>query len=230
MALHAAILAWRAGLPVDLPLLSAASLAHDVGKLGCRGPDLKRIAYLHYYYTWTWLEGQGLEEIGHVAANHSTWDLEFENLPMESLLLIYADFRVRGHRENGREIMGIYSLAESRDMIFSKLADMTPEKQRRYETVYCKLRDFEAFLKDNGVGPDLEDAVLGPTAIKDPALLTSAEARAALARMTFESNVRLMHTITAERSFDRCWRRPAASGPRPRCGRICGCWTNTAPI
>ena len=203
VALHAAILAWRAGLPVDLPLLSAASLAHDVGKLGCRGPDLKRIAYLHYYYTWTWLEGQGLEEIGHVAANHSTWDLEFENLPMESLLLIYADFRVRGHRENGREIMGIYSLAESRDMIFSKLADMTPEKQRRYETVYCKLRDFEAFLKDNGVGPDMEDAVLGPTVIKDPALLTSAEARAALARMTFESNVRLMHTITAERSFDR---------------------------
>ncbi len=102
VALHAAILAWRAGLPVDLPLLSAASLAHDVGKLGCRGPDLKRIAYLHYYYTWTWLESQGLEEIGHVAANHSTWDLEFENLPMESLLLIYADFRVRGHRENGR--------------------------------------------------------------------------------------------------------------------------------
>ncbi len=99
--------------------------------------------------------------------------------------------------------MGIYSLAESRDMIFSKLADMTPEKQRRYETVYCKLRDFEAFLKDNGVGPDMEDAVLGPTVIKDPALLTSAEARAALARMTFESNVRLMHTITAERSFDR---------------------------
>ena len=63
---------------------------------------------------------------------------------MESLLLIYADFRVRGTRVNGKEVMGIYSLSESRDMIFSKLADMTPQKQRRYETVYCKLRDFEA--------------------------------------------------------------------------------------
>ena len=120
VALHAAILARAAGLPVDLPLVSAASLSHDVGKFGCRGADLKRIAYLHYYFTWTWLEEAGLPEIGHVAANHSTWDLEFENLPMESLLLIYADFRVRGHRENGREIMGIYSLAESRDMIFSQ--------------------------------------------------------------------------------------------------------------
>ena len=203
VALHAAILARKAGLPVDLPLVSAACLSHDVGKFGCRGSDLKRTAYLHYYYTWTWLEGAGLEEIGHVAANHSTWDLEFENLPMESLLLIYADFRVRGHRENGREIMGIYSLEESRDMIFSKLADMTPQKQRRYQTVYCKLRDFEAFLKDNGVGVNLEDAALGPKDIKDAALLTAAEARAGLARMTFESNVRLMHTITAEQSFDR---------------------------
>jgi len=88
VALHAGILAQKAGLTVDLPLVSAAALAHDVGKFGCRGEDAKRVPYLHYYYTWTWLEAAGLEEIGQVAANHSTWDLEFENLPMESLLLI----------------------------------------------------------------------------------------------------------------------------------------------
>ena len=170
VALHAAILARAAGLPVDLPLVSAASLSHDVGKFGCRGADLKRIAYLHYYFTWTWLEEAGLPEIGHVAANHSTWDLEFENLPMESLLLIYADFRVRGTRVNGKEVMGIYSLSESRDMIFSKLADMTPQKQRRYETVYCKLRDFEAFLQANGVGADLADTTLKAVSHRDPAL------------------------------------------------------------
>ena len=202
VALHAAILARAAGLPVDLPLVSAASLSHDVGKFGCRGADLKRIAYLHYYFTWTWLEEAGLPEIGHVAANHSTWDLEFENLPMESLLLIYADFRVRGTRVNGKEVMGIYSLSESRDMIFSKLADMTPQKQRRYETVYCKLRDFEAFLEANGVGADLTDTTLEAVPHRDPALLTPREARQALKRMTFESNVRLMHTITTEQSFD----------------------------
>ena len=202
VALHAGILARQAGLPVDLPLVSAASFAHDVGKFGCRGADAKRIPYLHYYYTWTWLEAAGLEEIGHVAANHSTWDLEFENLPMESLLLIYADFRVRGERVNGKEHMRICSLAESRDIIFSKLADMTEEKQRRYRTVYCKLRDFEDYLQAHGVSPDLGQTALEPEQRLDPALQSSEGALQALRRMTFESNVRLMHTITTDRSFD----------------------------
>ena len=42
----------EAGLPVDVPLVSAAALCHDIGKFGCRGADAKRIPYLHYYYTW----------------------------------------------------------------------------------------------------------------------------------------------------------------------------------
>lgn len=66
-----------------------------------------------------------------MAANHSTWDLEFENLPIESLLLIYADFRVRALRdEAGKEFTRIYSLADSYSIILSKLADVTPEKHR----------------------------------------------------------------------------------------------------
>ena len=202
VALHAGLLAQKAGLPVDLPLVSAASFAHDVGKFGCRGANARRIPYLHYYYTWAWLEEAGLEEIAQVAANHSTWDLEFENLPMESLLLIYADFRVRGHRENGREVMEICSLERSRDIIFSKLADMTEEKQRRYRTVYCKLRDFEAFLLAHGVSPELEQTELLPVTGKDPALLSPEEALQGLRQMTFENNVRLMHTITTDRSFE----------------------------
>lgn len=202
VALHAGILARKAGLTVDLPLVSAAALAHDVGKFGCRGEDAKRVPYLHYYYTWTWLDAAGLEEIGQVAANHSTWDLEFENLPMESLLLIYADFRVRGERVNGKEVMRICSLEESRDVIFSKLADMTEEKQRRYRTVYAKLRDFEAFLLAHGVSPDLSSREPEPERHLDPALESAAGALRGLRRMTFESNVRLMHTITTDRSFD----------------------------
>ena len=202
VALHAGILAKKAGLPVDLALVSAASFSHDVGKFGCRGADAKRIPYLHYYYTWTWLEEAGLEEIGHVAANHSTWDLEFENLPIESLLLIYADFRVRGSRVNGKEVMGIYSLQESRDIIFSKLADMTEEKQRRYRTVYCKLRDFEQFLMSHGVSTDLNQTELFPVVQPDPALRSSQEALDGLRQMTFENNIRLMHTISTERTFD----------------------------
>ena len=114
VALHTAILAAKAGVGVDLPLVSAAAFGHDIGKFGCRGDDARRIPYLHYYYTWQWFSEQKMEEIGHVSANHSTWDLEFENLPVESLLLIYADFRVRGTRgEDGKEKICIYTLAEA---------------------------------------------------------------------------------------------------------------------
>ena len=72
-----------------------------------------------------------MEGIAHISANHSTWDLEFENLSVESLLLIYADFRVRGNRENGKEIMRICSLAEAYGVIRSKLSNVTPEKAQR---------------------------------------------------------------------------------------------------
>ena len=144
----------KAGIPVDVALASAAALSHDIGKFGCRGANARRIPYLHYYFTWQWLENHGLPTIANIAANHSTWDLEFENLPGESLLLIYADFRVRGRRaEDGHERVEIFSLAEAYALIFSKLADMTEEKQLRYRTVYAKLYDFEQYLISNGADP-----------------------------------------------------------------------------
>lgn len=107
----------QCGLPVDLPLVAASSLVHDIGKFGCRGQDAKRVPYLHYYYTWEWGARQGLPEIAHIAANHSTWDLEFQNLPLESLLLIYADFRVRGQRRKAGS--GSASIPFPRPMISS---------------------------------------------------------------------------------------------------------------
>ena len=163
IALHTAILAKKAGFPVDLPLVSAAALGHDIGKFGCRGEDLSRIAYLHYYYTWQWFSRHDMEEIGYISANHSTWDLEFENLPIESLLLIYADFRVRGTRAPGeKERMRIYSLKDAYEMIFCKLADMTPEKTLRYQNVYHKLSDFENLLRSRGGSPVLTEPELLP--------------------------------------------------------------------
>ncbi|MFR5422853.1 MAG: HD domain-containing protein, partial [Oscillospiraceae bacterium] len=190
----------EAGLPVDVPLVSAAALCHDIGKFGCRGADAKRIPYLHYYYTWQWLSGHGMEHIAHISANHSTWDLEFENLPVESLLLIYADFRVRGTREGGRETVRIYSLAEAYAMILSKLADVTPEKERRYRTVYTKLRDFESYLHIRGVATEPGPAPQRET--RDPALLTQQEALDALRALTFDHAIRLMHTVSTDASFD----------------------------
>ena len=168
---------------------------------GCRGQDAQRIPYLHYYYTDRWLTEQGLPRIAHIAANHSTWDLEFENLSLESLILIYADFRVRGTRENGREIVRIYDLSESYDMIFSKLYDMTPEKQRRYRTVYYKLQDFERLLIHCGVRTEITAEAPKPLARPNPALLSDRESLDALRELTLENNIRLMYDMSRDVSF-----------------------------
>ncbi len=203
VALHMAKMACKAGIPVDLPLVSGAALGHDVGKFGCRGEDASRIPYLHYYYTWQWFSQLGLEEIGHISANHSTWDLEFENLPIESLLLIYADFRVRGTRnEHGQEHMAIYTLDDAYEMVFSKLYNMTPEKQRRYQTVYYKLRDFESYLRSCGVPTTIGEDTLLPVTHKDPSLLSAPEALQALRNMTLSNAIRLMRMVTTDESFD----------------------------
>lgn len=145
----------QCGLPADIPLIAAASLAHDMGKFGCRGPDAARVPTLHYYYTWEWLSKLDMPQIAHVAANHSAWNLEFENLPLESLLLIYSDFRVRGRRlENGTEQVAIYTLQQAHDIIYARLSPLTAEKRQHYETVFQKLWDFQAFLQSQGVEPD----------------------------------------------------------------------------
>ena len=202
VAVHTARLARQAGLQVDIPLVSAAALSHDIGKFGCRGRDARRIPYLHYYFTWQYLSQKDLPHIAHVAANHSTWDLEFENLPVESLLLICADFRVRGQREDGREVTRIYSLADSYAIILSKLADVTPEKHRRYATVYAKLRDFERFLSSRGICPNLETNTPLPVHHKAPALCSGPEVMEGLRNMVFDNSIRLMNTFSTDASFE----------------------------
>ena len=70
---------------------------------GCRPGE--RVPYLHYYYTDQWLLERSMGDISHIASNHSTWDLELESLSVESLLLIYADFRSKSERDKeGNEI------------------------------------------------------------------------------------------------------------------------------
>ncbi len=203
VALHTAILAREAGMEVDLPLVSAAAFGHDIGKFGCRGDDARRIPYLHYYYTWQWFSEKKLEEIGHVSANHSTWDLEFENLPVESLLLIYADFRVRGSRgEDGKEKISIHTLEEAYELIFSKLYDMTEEKARRYRTVYYKLRDFERVLRSRGVPTEIDCDRLSAPDTRDESLLSAADALQELRNTALSGSIRLMHTISTARSFE----------------------------
>lgn len=93
--MHVARQLKEAGVPVNLALVSGAAVGHDIGKFGCKAAEMKRMPHLHYYYTGQWFEEKNMPTIAHIAVNHSTWDLELENLPLESLILIYADFRVR---------------------------------------------------------------------------------------------------------------------------------------
>ncbi|MDF2593162.1 MAG: cytidyltransferase, partial [Clostridia bacterium] len=142
----------RLGLPVDMGRVSGAALGHDIGKYGCKTHELKRVPYLHYYYTEQWFKRHNITYIGHIASNHSTWDLELENLPIESLILIYADFRVK----NKDSQMNIYDLQNSFDVILEKLDNVDEKKERRYKRVYAKLKDFEDYLISLGVKTDVD--------------------------------------------------------------------------
>ncbi len=71
------------------------------------------------------------KKIGHIATNHSTWDLELENLPLESLVLIYADFRVKNKIQNNEYKMYIYTLEEAYDIILNKLDNLDAKKKKK---------------------------------------------------------------------------------------------------
>ena len=66
----------QSGAPVDLALVSGAAAVHDLGKFGCKPGE--RVPYLHYYYTEQWCRNRRMPTIGHIAANHSVWDLGIE--------------------------------------------------------------------------------------------------------------------------------------------------------
>ncbi len=159
VAMYMAYQLYQVDFPVDLGIISGAAVMHDIGKYGCRAFEEKRVPYLHYYYTNYCLSRNALPNIAHIAANHSTWDLELENLSVESLLLIYADFRVKSTRENGKEIIHIYSLKEAFDVILNKLDNVDEAKKHRYVKVYAKLKDFEDLMIENGVSVELPKEV-----------------------------------------------------------------------
>ena len=202
VAMHVGRQLAEAGVPVDLGLISGAAAGHDIGKYGCRDSEVRRIPYLHYYYTDIWFRGHSLEDIGHIAANHSTWDLELENLTVESLLLIYADFRVKSKDyENGREIMGFYTLEDSFRVILDKLDNVDAAKEERYRHVYSRLEDFEEYMCALGVNVELTEEGLAAVRQKERALLTAEETVEAFKRTAVDHNIRLMHKLSRETSF-----------------------------
>lgn len=187
-----------AGVPVDVVLLSGAAMVHDIGKFGPKNEEeIKRMAYLHYYYTEQWCNRQGLVAIGHIATNHSTWDLELENLAVESMLLIYGDFRSKAQEgpRGAHEVMMIYSLDDAFQVILNKLDNVDAAKRQRYQRVYNRLSDFEAFM--TGYGVDVSLGERRPPQ-RRPAWVGMLDAEATpriFKDLTFRHNIEIMHML-----------------------------------
>lgn len=191
---------YAAGVPIDLALASGAAAGHDLGKFGCKPNE--RVPYLHYYYTNQWFTAYHMEGIGHIAANHSTWDLELDNISVESLVLIYADFRVKQMRgEDGRELTKIYTLKDSFDVILSKLDNVDEKKRNRYRVVYSRLYEFERYMRSKGVDVDLTGH---PDPAEKPVDIVLQSGKQVVRSFVFwgiEHNIDVMHRLGTERQF-----------------------------
>lgn len=189
-------------LPIDLGIVAGSSLGHDIGKYGVMKEEKHRVPYLHYYYTEEWFNRFNAEKIGHIATNHSTWDLELENLPLESLVLIYADFRVKNKIEDSQYKMHIYTLEDAYDIILNKLDNLDYKKEKRYEKVYRKLKDFEDFMISLGVDTTLSKG-LNPIVTDKPfSLMESEEIVDNLKYFAIEHNIDLMAKLMDDNSFN----------------------------
>ena len=191
-------------VPVDLGKVSGAAAGHDLGKFGCRSFESKRVAYIHYYYTEQWFKSRDIFNIGHIALNHSVWDLELENLPLESLILIYSDFRVKNTKNQQNQYeMSYFSLADSFDVILSKLDNVDFEKEKRYERVYAKLKDFQDYMIDLGIQVD-PDKPIGTASLhkkKYYALMQGSEITQNLKFFALQHSTHLLYKFRDEESL-----------------------------
>ncbi len=185
-----------AGVKVDPGLMSGAAILHDIGKFGCRPTEARRVPYLHYYYTYQFCEKYQLPNISSIGSNHSVWDLELDNLSVESLLLIYADFRVKSvYDEAKREQIRFWSLDESYDVILNKLDNVDEAKKRRYAKVYSKLKDFENYLISLGCRTDLVSPYKAPAKSLPTALMGEQRLLEECKYQSIQSNLSVMYHI-----------------------------------
>lgn len=191
--------------PVDLCLLSAAASTMDLGRFGLRPFESVRMPDLRYYYTDFCLNNHKLPTIAHVAANHSPWDLELENISIEGLILIYAYFRVC-KSENGYEIL---SLADAYEDALSKMTFKDDDMRATYDNAYQKIVDFEGFLMNLGVSveipavPEVEcEADLKHKRI-DPSILFGEDVVKQLKYNAIDHNTRLMRHFTESKEFEK---------------------------
>ena len=141
-----------------------------------------------------------MQYIGHIAANHSTWDLEPENLSAESLTLIYADFRVKQSRGNDGATM-VSTLDEAFQVILDKLDNVDDTKLRRYRFVYARLHDFEDYMKSLGVDTELSGRPGRPVSMPDIALRDAGQVVQSLVFLGVRHNIDVMNQLGEERRF-----------------------------
>lgn len=202
VAMHIGRQLFEAGLPIDLGWVSGSAAGHDIGKYGCKGEELKRVPYLHYYYAEQWFKFHKMPYIGHIAANHSTWDLELENLPIESLILIYSDFRVKNRKvEDNKREMHIFSLEDSFKIILDKLDNVDEAKEKRYQRVYAKLLDFENYMISLGINVDPFTDIKVKVDKKYYSLMQDKEVIENLKYLSISHNINLMHKLKNESSL-----------------------------
>jgi nicotinic acid mononucleotide adenylyltransferase len=191
------------GIPVDLGRVSGAAAGHDIGKFGCKGSELKRVPYLHYYYTDQWFRKHHMMYIRNIALNHSTWDLEIENLPLESLLIIYSDFRVKKDHQGN---MRMFDLDKSFDIVLQKLDNLDQTKVKRYSRVFAKLKDFEDYLLQLGIKVNpgqREEPPSPPAATKNRySLMHGKDIVQSYKYLAINHNINLMYRLRDEASLN----------------------------
>ena len=197
----------KAGIPIDLGRVSGSTAGHDIGKYGCTKAENKRVPYLHYYYTDQWFKKHDITYIGHIALNHSVWDLELENLSLESLILIYSDFRVKNNKDkHSHNPMYIYSLSESFEVILSKLDNVDEGKTRRYKRVYAKLKDFENYMLHLQIEVNINSTTLASNTdyhkqTPNYALMHGNEVLENIKYLAINHNINLMNLLRDEHSL-----------------------------
>ncbi|KXZ40239.1 Nicotinic acid mononucleotide adenylyltransferase [Alkalithermobacter thermoalcaliphilus JW-YL-7 = DSM 7308] len=191
-------------VPIDLARVSGACAGHDIGKFGCKSCESSRVAYLHYYYTDQWFKRHNITYIGHIALNHSVWDLELENLSLESLILIYCDFRVKNKKDKDNKFkMHIFSLDEAFDVILNKLDNVDSEKEKRYKKVYSKLKDFEDYMISIGVNVDINENInIKPKNKSYYPLMHGDDIIKNIKYMSIKHNINLMYKLRNEASLN----------------------------
>lgn len=197
----------HAGLPIDLGRVSGAAYGHDIGKYGCKPDEGRKVAYYHYYYTAEWFTERDIVYIRNVAFNHSTWDLEIANLSLESLVLIYCDFRVKANEDRtSRFPMKYYSLDDAFDVILSKLDNVDAAKEKRYRRVYNRLKDFENYMIEKCVNldPDSIDDIQSDHVVtrKHFSIMQGNEIIESAKFLSIDHNIGIMNRLRDENSLN----------------------------